>query len=229
MSESQFDSNSEQTMYSPLRGQTPVLFCRSFNKNTNFLKHDSKTDPSEGITAKGAAEAFHNFWSRKQRKRKFHLKKDKRPMKEISVKISVAVMEQKAGKLKPVRGTALPLAVNPDLDAAHLRTAALQKLQDFYTNLKIGSFFLLYPDGTEIINIPGTETPFTVRGYKEALGKAYQRITVYICSPEDFMKCSKSTSDSDPPDSEVIITSRSAAEFNAADTAMESSLEQDQY
>ncbi|RVE75113.1 hypothetical protein OJAV_G00013570 [Oryzias javanicus] len=218
MSDSPPDVNSE----------TPITFCRSFGKDMNVLKCDSKTAPSEGSTAKGAVGSFHNFWRAEEKKQEFHLKKIKGPMKEISVKISVAVMERKAGKLKPVRGTALPLVVNPELDAAHLRTAAVQKLQDFYINLKIGSCFLLYPDGTEIINIPGTETPFTVRRYKEALGKPYQRITVYICSPEDFMNCSKSSSDSDS-DSEVIITSRRAAECNAADIAMESSLDQCQY
>ncbi|KAL7388115.1 hypothetical protein ABVT39_007437 [Epinephelus coioides] len=45
---------------------------------------------------------------------------------------------------------------------------------------------LLYPDGRQVIKIPGTDDPFTVRKYKEAIGKAHQKITPYICTAEDF-------------------------------------------
>lgn len=96
-------------------------------------------------------------------------------------------MGLKGGVLKPVRGTALPLVVKPELDAEQLLKAAVQKVKDFNQNLQSGPYFLLYPDGRKIINIPGTETPFTVKCYKEAVGKAYQRITVYICTAEDFL------------------------------------------
>lgn len=89
-------------------------------------------------------------------------------------------MQQKSGELKPARGPALPLVLNPELDAAFLHTAAVQKIKDFNSNLKSASCVLLCPYGTEIMNIPGTKTPFTVRWCKEALGKAYQRICVHL-------------------------------------------------
>ncbi|XP_055004164.1 G2/M phase-specific E3 ubiquitin-protein ligase-like isoform X1 [Boleophthalmus pectinirostris] len=64
-------------------------------------------------------------------------------------------------------------------------------------------------------------TPFSLKEYKEAVGKAYQRITVYICTAADFMTCSQElTTDSEESDSDVIIMSRSAAEFNTADTVI---------
>ncbi|XP_040905180.1 G2/M phase-specific E3 ubiquitin-protein ligase-like [Toxotes jaculatrix] len=126
-------------------------------------------------------------------------------------------MKIKDGGLKTVRGMVLPLMVHPEINAEQLRKAAEQKMKDFNKKLQDGPYFLLYPDGTKIANIPGTDKPFTLKAYKEALGKAYQRITVYICTAEDF-SCQEFSTDSS--DSEVIITSRSAAEFNSADTVV---------
>ncbi|RXN35813.1 G2 M phase-specific E3 ubiquitin- ligase-like protein [Labeo rohita] len=54
-----------------------------------------------------------------------------------------------------------------------------------------GEYVLLYPDGSQIKNIPGTDTPFTIGEYKEAIGKAYQRITLYICTLEDLLSKSQ--------------------------------------
>ncbi|RXN34992.1 G2 M phase-specific E3 ubiquitin- ligase-like protein [Labeo rohita] len=46
-------------------------------------------------------------------------------------------------------------------------------------------------DGSQIKNIPGTDTPFTIGEYKEAIGKACQRITLYICTLEDLLSKSQ--------------------------------------
>ncbi|KAI4814403.1 hypothetical protein KUCAC02_003599 [Chaenocephalus aceratus] len=92
-------------------------------------------------------------------------------------------------------------------------------MKTFDRNLHGGPYVLLYPDGTKITNIPGTEVPFTLNKYKEVVGKAYQRITLYICTAEDFFTSSQETSsESNSSDSEVIIMSPTSAEFNAADT-----------
>lgn len=96
-------------------------------------------------------------------------------------------MQMVDGVLKPIRGMLLPLLVQPGSDAEQLRKAAEKKMKDFNKNLQCGPYLLLYPDGTKITNIPGTETAFSLQHYKEAVGKAYQRITVYICTAEDFL------------------------------------------
>lgn len=96
-------------------------------------------------------------------------------------------MRPKDGVLKPVRGMVLPLVVPPGLGAEQLQKAAEQKMMAFNKHFQSGPYFLLYPDGTKITNIPGTETAFSLKLYKEALGKAYQRITVYLCTVEDFL------------------------------------------
>ena len=35
--------------------------------------------------------------------------------------------------------------------------------------------------------IPGTQKPFTLKEYKDELGKPYERITLYICKQEDYL------------------------------------------
>lgn len=100
-------------------------------------------------------------------------------------------MHLKDGGLKAVRGTVLPILVRPELNADKLQRAAEQKLKTFHRNLHGGPYVLLYPDGTKITDIPGTDVPFTLKDYKEALGKAYQRITLYICTAEDFFTSCK--------------------------------------
>ncbi|MEQ2236131.1 hypothetical protein ILYODFUR_009308 [Ilyodon furcidens] len=133
----------------------------------------------------------------------------KETLKENTVKISVGIMQLKDVVLKPVRGMVLPLVVPPGLGAEQLQKAAEHKMMAFNTHFRSGPYFLLYPDGTKITNIPGTQTAFSLKLYKEAQGKAYQRITVYLCTVEDFL-ADPQQSTSDSSDSEVIITSRSA-------------------
>ncbi|KAI9546156.1 hypothetical protein NQZ68_029391 [Dissostichus eleginoides] len=102
-------------------------------------------------------------------------------------KISVGVMRMKDGFLRPVRGTLLPLDVEPQWSCQELLAAAIKKQKAFNQVLEDGAHVLLYPDATEITNIPGTDIPFTVEMYKKASGgKPYQQIKLYICTVEDF-------------------------------------------
>ncbi|XP_045919327.1 G2/M phase-specific E3 ubiquitin-protein ligase-like [Micropterus dolomieu] len=77
-----------------------------------------------------------------------------------------------------------------------------------------GPYVLLYPDCSEVVHVPGSERPFKLAEYNKEIGKAYSRITFFICL-EKLFKREYDTSDSD---SEIVITTRSRAEFNRADT-----------
>uniref|UniRef100_A0AAV2MFZ4 HECT domain-containing protein n=1 Tax=Knipowitschia caucasica TaxID=637954 RepID=A0AAV2MFZ4_KNICA len=195
-------------MYCPFCGSginPETTFCSSCGKNITFLRDVQKPSTSQGgIKEEGALESFRNFRISKEKERQLSFKKKKEPLKENLVKISVGLMRLKDGVLSPMRGMTLPLSLKPSSDAKELQNAALQKLKAFNKNLPPGPHFLVYPDGTKIVNIPGTNTPFSVKDYKEAVGKAYQRITVYICTVEDFMTCSQeATTDSEDSDSEI--------------------------
>ncbi|XP_039457043.1 G2/M phase-specific E3 ubiquitin-protein ligase-like [Oreochromis aureus] len=88
-------------------------------------------------------------------------------------------------------------------------------MKDFNKDLKDGPFLLLYPDGTEVITVPGTQRPFTLEAYKAEVGKPYQRINVFICLKSDFEDVGENSdlSDSDP---EIVI--KRPSEFDLADT-----------
>ncbi|KAF3837790.1 hypothetical protein F7725_009558 [Dissostichus mawsoni] len=107
--------------------------------------------------------------------------------------------------LKPVRGRSLPLDVEPQWSCEELLAAAVKKQKAFNQDLEDGAHLLLYPDAREITNIPGTDTPFTVQMYKEAIGKPFQRITFYICTVEAFENSCYSGTTSSDEDSVVHV------------------------
>ncbi|KAF3842293.1 hypothetical protein F7725_024244, partial [Dissostichus mawsoni] len=135
-----------------------------------------------------AVESFQKYREIKKRERKTFFTKgrhnSKNEKKQKLVKISVGVMRMMDGCLKPVRGRSLPLDVEPQWSCEELLAAAVKKQKAFNQDLEDGAHVLLYPDARVITNIPGTDTPFTVQMYKEAIGKPYQRITLYICTLE---------------------------------------------
>lgn len=100
-------------------------------------------------------------------------------------------MSKTKNGVKPVKGKTLPLSVDPKWSSEQLLAAAKKKMKDFNQDMEDGEYVLFYPDGTHIKNIPGTDTPFTTELYKEAIGKAYQRITLYICTFDALLSKSK--------------------------------------
>ncbi|XP_053284289.1 G2/M phase-specific E3 ubiquitin-protein ligase-like [Pleuronectes platessa] len=112
-------------------------------------------------------------------------------------------MNQTKYGLKPVRGKTLPVNVEPQWTVEQLLAVATKKLKDFNKDMDDGEYVLLYPDGSQVKNIPGTDTAFTIEKYKEAIGKAYQRITLYICTLE--VMSHRDDSDSEEEDDEVVV------------------------
>ena len=88
---------------------------------------------------------------------------------------------------KQIRRKTLPLDVETDWPSDQLLAAVTKNLRDFNQDMEDGEYVLLYPDGTMVKEIPGTETPFTIERYKEAIGKAYQRITLFVCNIDSYL------------------------------------------
>ncbi|XP_059183628.1 G2/M phase-specific E3 ubiquitin-protein ligase-like isoform X2 [Centropristis striata] len=131
------------------------------------------------------------------------------------VQIYVGVMRLTGDSLKPVRGKSLPLDIQPHWTSEQLLASAVKKQIDFNQDMQDVVHVLLYPDGRQVINIPGTDDPFTVQKYKEALGKAYQKITLYICTAEDFeTSCGQSSSEDDS----VVHVNVPSVESDLSDT-----------
>ncbi|XP_024864663.1 uncharacterized protein LOC108243755 [Kryptolebias marmoratus] len=132
-----------------------------------------------------------------------------------NVWINIRLMTIQKNGLQAQRGRTISLSTNPDVSATALLSLAVKKMKDFNKDVKDGPFLLLYPDGTEVINIPGTQTPFTLAAYKAEVGKPYQRISLFLCLKRDFEEVVKLSdlSDSDP---EIVI--RKSSEFDLAET-----------
>nr|XP_033943763.1 G2/M phase-specific E3 ubiquitin-protein ligase-like [Pseudochaenichthys georgianus] len=105
--------------------------------------------------------------------------------------------------MKPVRGKTLPLILDPDTDAAGLHGLAVKKMTDFNSDMDQGPYVLIYPDTSEVINIPGTSTPFNLREYKKEIGKTYNRIALFICLESDYDKGEQQ--DASDSDLEVFV------------------------
>lgn len=88
--------------------------------------------------------------------------------------------------LKPFRGKTLPLSLHADVEAPDLLKQAVQKIRTFHKEMVDGPYILLYPDGSEVVDVPGPDRPFKMSEYKRRVGKPYSRITFFICLEAHF-------------------------------------------
>ena len=136
--------------------------------------------------------SFEQFAAKKRQERSTHFRtstktkvktKDAEPFALINIGLMKYIS---ADTTTPVRGKSLPLKVNKDAPYAEVFSLAVTKREayDKSFNDKL-SWNLVYPDGQLCVTLPGqAEQEFTVRKYKEDLGKPYNRITLYLCPEE---------------------------------------------
>ncbi|KAM4625025.1 uncharacterized protein ACJ7VT_003510 [Polymixia lowei] len=195
-------NNNLVTMYCPFCGsrlEVSAKNCWSCGRDVRFLEEvkpaQSTTTgggcgPSTttgGVTQNPALQKIMKRRKRKAKERKTFPKSRVRRNIKTTAKISIGVMIKAERALKPVRGLCLNLDVETHWSSEQLLAAATKKLKDFHQDMEDAAYVLLYPDGTPIKNIPGTDTAFTIKHYKDAIGKAYQRITLYICTLKNFL------------------------------------------
>ena len=194
----------QPTMPSANSPSTSQQMCTSRNtnqSNQNGIKAKATTNPAKTKSVL----SFSDFKKRKTSDRSSFLvsKKGKGKAVEENVTIQVGQMTFNS-RLKPSRGR-LPLIVRENASVSLILSTAVKKYGDFEKSFnKDREYVLLYPDGSEVVTVPGTTEPFTLGQYKRALGKPYSRITLFICTKTDFLFDSlpknlpESDSDSDP-------------------------------
>jgi len=77
-------------------------------------------------------------------------------------------------------------SVDPDLTAADILQRAVDKHCACDCMLPRTTYRLLYPDGQPVEFIPGTQEPFSLVKYKLFVGKAYQKLVLFLCDAEDY-------------------------------------------
>eukprot|EP00794_Sanderia_malayensis_P001039 gene1039-366_t len=112
---------------------------------------------------------------------------NKKKKEEKPVVIHVGIM---AESLTIRQGQNLPIRVLPSATAADILSLAIKKHSAF--NIHFNSkcrYKLVYKDGAEVVNVPGTDRPFTVERYKEESGYSYSRIVLFLLTAPR-LKCS---------------------------------------
>ena len=181
-------------------------FCHHCGKELSGIQgssHTASNTVSGGQNTDTTANSedtnmsFESFRARKQDERskffkssgKSKAKKSKIEEKESDVKINVGIMLMQDGKLSIKRGATLPLTVAPSVTARQLLKNGVEKHARFNNNLidHRESYSLLYPNYKEVMIIPGTQEPFTLKKYKQEIDKPYSRITFFLCSSSEYM------------------------------------------
>lgn len=120
-------------------------------------------------------------------------------------------MVKKEDELVIKRGATLPLTVADNISADDLLKKAVEKHtrfnKDVVTSGDTTLYFLLFADKTMVENIPGSDEPFTLKKYKEAIDKSYTRITMYLCTRSDHLDTVLAEFDSDTLDNEEFTQS----------------------
>ena len=98
----------------------------------------------------------------------------KTSLKKKDAVINVGVMKYSNGELKKCRGKTLPITTVPEASSVEIKEKAVSKHTNHDKTLHHGfDYVLLYPDGSEIVNIPGSTEPFVLEKYREEVGRPY--------------------------------------------------------
>ena len=176
------------------------MFCPSCgtkigkNRRTDSLSgsHSNKIkQPSSSPAAtSGNLPSFSTFMKRKEADRRSHFKPGKKksclgetkgnPKDEVI--INVGLMEYEYGVAKIQRGKSFPVKLSRDVGYSEAREKALKKWEDYDRSFdRDRGYVLVFQDGKLATEIPGSTEEFTLRKYKEGLGKSYSRISLYLC------------------------------------------------
>jgi hypothetical protein len=87
------------------------------------------------------------------------------------------------GRLKKLKGRTIPVLFNESDDAKTLLQKSVDKHKRHYKQFDNGDIYIiLYRDMTQVKNLPGSNTPFTLGVYKRDLLKPYSKIFFWLCS-----------------------------------------------
>ena len=86
---------------------------------------------------------------------------------------------------KVIRGKSLPVCVRPEIGYEELRDIGHAKHAVWHSLGGVPQDYdLLYQHGVKATHIPGSGIPFTLQAFREAMGKMYNRLTLYLKKSE---------------------------------------------
>ena len=173
------------------RNSTSDTMIRNLQVNT-LINNDSDSSCPSSITSPSGGSfaslsSLSTFMKVKETERRSHFEpKLKKSRLSINVKddvlINIGLMEYEREEPKRVFGKTFLVKVGKTMNYDEVRQAALKKWEDYDRKFsRDRGYVLVYPDGKLANTIPGSSETFTMCKYKEDLGKAYSRITLYLC------------------------------------------------
>ncbi|CAB3997705.1 Hypothetical predicted protein [Paramuricea clavata] len=134
------------------------------------------------------ARILHRFRRTLNRRRQTHFKPNKKKSRvgetqaKDEVIINVGLMEYEYGEAKIQHDKSFPVKLSKDMGYDEVRERALKKWEDYdRTFSRDHGYVVTFEDGKLGKQIPGSSEEFTLRKYKEGLGKSYSRIVLYLC------------------------------------------------
>ena len=159
-------------------------------------------------------------------------KKETKTAKEQDVLIYIGLLEwkEKMCTLKPLRGKKLALRVSNTAKYSLLREKAEEKWRSFHSNLYDDelSYELLYEDGQKALFLPGSSELFSLQRYQEEVGKDFNKITLFLCSSDDYLRAFDKTECTGSDDSEEVVTKKVKFSLHSPPPTESSTSENDQ-
>ena len=129
--------------------------------------------------------------SKKARSSKDSTKGKAKEEKGVKVLINVGLMEYECGEPKVLRGKTFPVKLLTNIGYEEVFENALKKWEDYDKTFSCDrGYILTYPDARIARRVPGSSIEFSVRKYKEGLGKAYSRISMFLCPVDEIKETS---------------------------------------
>ena len=109
---------------------------------------------------------------------------------KAKIQVGIKEFQESAASLKILKGRTLPIVVNASINASRLLEEALAKHSKHVRtfNGEINEYVLLYPDNTVVNLLPGSSQFFSLKDYKEDLGKPYSKSSLHLCKLECLQK-----------------------------------------
>ena len=116
---------------------------------------------------------------------------------DVQIMIGMMYFSEKELRLKPKRGKRIALSVSNKAPCNVILEKAMDKFKAYHSDIFDNNedYVLLLENGEEAQFIPGScpKEFFSLKRYKEDLGKDYAKIVLYLCHMSDFLNVKKET------------------------------------
>ena len=105
-----------------------------------------------------------------------------------------------------------------------------EKWRTFHSNLYDDElcYELLYEDGQKALFLPGSSELFSLQRYQEEVGKDFNKITLFLCSSNDYNRAVDKTECTGSDDSEEVVTKKVKFSLHSPPPTESSTSENDQ-